>query len=97
MRSEQRSILDFIERRFSDTDAHWQDGNCYYFALILKDRFPSGKIMYDPIDNHFLFKYRGKIYDSKGLDTEERKLYDWSKYRNFDYLDYDRVVKYCLK
>lgn len=93
----QDKVLEFINRRFSSTDAHWQDGNCYYFATILKERFPSGKIMYDPIANHFLFRYRGKVYDSKGLDTEARKLYDWNKYREFDYLDYNRVVKYCIK
>jgi len=92
------SVLEFIFRRFGSTDAHWQDGNCYYFAVILKERFPKGKIIYDPISNHFLFKYRGHIYDSKGLDKEEREiLYDWDRYENFDKSAYDRVVKYCIK
>lgn len=91
-------VLEFIERRFSSTDAHWQDGNCYYFAIILKERFPKGKIIYDPIANHFIFRYRGKLYDSKGLDREEREcLIAWDKYEEYDYLDYNRVVKYCLK
>jgi len=92
------TILEFIQRRFGDTDAHWQDGNCYYFSLILKDRFPSGRIWYDPIDNHFVFRYRGNYYDSKGLDTVVRRcLIPWDKYREYDELDYQRVIKYCLK
>lgn len=66
-------VLEFISRRFKP-DQSWQNGNCYYFSVILKERFPKGKIMYDPVDNHFLFRYRGKLYDSKGLD--ERLLSD---------------------
>ena len=97
----QDKVLEFIERRFgqyvNDKQSHWQTGNCYYFAVILKERFSSGKIMYDPVDNHFLFRYRGKIYDSKGLDTEKRDLIAWDNYKDFDYLDYNRIVKYCLK
>lgn len=90
-------ILDFIDRRFGDTDSHWQDGNCYYFALILKDRFPSGKIVYDPVDNHFLFKYLGVLYDSKGIDNRSnREVIKWDKYREFDEEDYKNVIKYCI-
>ena len=41
-------VLEFIRRRFLQ-DCHWRDGNCYYFALILKDRFPESRIVYDAI------------------------------------------------
>ena len=91
------TVLEFIQRRFGDTDANWCTGNCYYFSIILKDRFPKGKIMYDPIDNHFLFKYRGKVYDHTGLPKIEDELIPWDEYEAYDELDYKRVIKYCLK
>ena len=31
-------IIEFINRRFK-LDCNWTNGNCYYFALILADRF----------------------------------------------------------
>ena len=31
--------------------------------------------MYEPVYNHFLFKYRGKLYDSTGIvKTEEKPI-----------------------
>ena len=48
-------VLEFIYRRFPD-DCHWTDGNCYYFACILKARFEEGEIWYDAVDGHFVFK-----------------------------------------
>ena len=88
-------VIEFINRRFKE-DCHWQDGNCYYFAVILKARFPRGKIMYDPILNHFLFKYKNKVYDSLG-ESQIKGLIPWDKYKDFDKSDYNRVVKYCIK
>ncbi len=58
-------ILDFIERRFS-TDCNWTDGNCLYFALILKYRFPKLRIWYLPIEGHFITGARGTYYDWTG-------------------------------
>ena len=37
--TKEEQILAFIKRRFSQ-DCNWIDGNCYYFATILKTRFP---------------------------------------------------------
>ena len=55
-------VLEFIYRRFPK-DSDWVNGNCYYFSLILQDRFPGGEIYYDVIDGHFLYCYNGKYYD----------------------------------
>ena len=59
-------VLEFIHRRFP-VDCHWLDGNCYYFALILLDRFPIGKILYDVIDGHFVCEIDGVKYDWSGV------------------------------
>lgn len=58
-------VLDFIHKRF-DKDCHWLDGNCYYFAVILKERFNDGEIYYNAVDGHFLFRHGGYLYDFKG-------------------------------
>lgn len=41
-------VKEFIDRRFK-ADCNWLNGNCYYFALILSDRFPGGTVYYDVI------------------------------------------------
>ena len=41
------------------------DGYCYYFAVILQERF-GGEILYDTIDGHFVTLIRGGLYDIRG-------------------------------
>jgi len=73
---DKEKIEDFIKRRFPD-DSNWTQGNCYYFAKILELRFPGGKVMYEPIDGHFLYQYNGRYYDHDGLYTgDTSRVYD---------------------
>ena len=58
----QREIRKFIYNRFP-YDNNWLDGNCYYFAIILKERFPEGKIIYDVSDGHFLVRIEDVYFD----------------------------------
>ena len=62
----QNFCIDFINRRFKE-DCNWINGNCYYFALILRDRFPGGIIYYDVINGHFIYQYNGNYYDWTGI------------------------------
>lgn len=64
------SILNFIHRRFPH-DSNWLDGNCYFFALILIDRFPSLRMYYDPIEGHFVVSSDGETF------------FDWSGIRRY--------------
>lgn len=89
-------VLEFIKRRFA-IDCHWLDGNCYYFALILKDRFKSGKIMYDVIKGHFIFLYDGKYYDWTGVIEPDGHLVEWDKMAEYDILVKQRVIEGCLE
>lgn len=59
-------IEDFIARRFQDNDMSFIEGNCYYFAIILCDRFPKLKIYYEPIEGHFLAGDGINFYDANG-------------------------------
>ena len=90
-------VLDFIHRRFPD-DCRWLDGNCYYFALILQDRF-GGDIYYDVIDGHFACMIAGVLYDWSGIvdDSEDdgHRWIAWDRFYEYDSLQFERIVKDC--
>lgn len=88
----QDKVLEFIQRRFKD-DCKWTDGNCYYFAIILKDRFPEGKIYYDTIWGHFIFEYLGQFYDWTGIKNPDTYLVEWDKFDKYDSLQKERIIR----
>ncbi len=88
-------IEEFINRRFQNKD-NWLSGNCYYFALILKERF-NGEIYYDPIDGHFMCLIDGFFYDWTGkLNIEKERLIEWSTYSAADCLHYLHIKEDCI-
>ena len=100
-------ILDFINRRFPLTEGdpcHWMNGNCYYFARILKSRF-RGEIWYDLVKGHFLFRHGDYFFDWSGIRTEYDfnkpetvdDLVKWPDYKNIDRAHYDRIVRDVIK
>jgi len=93
----QDEVLEFINRRFKK-DCNWLDGNCYYFAVILKDRFPDGKIIYDVIYGHFFFEYNGKCYDYSGEIVCPGGAYGvyWDEMDKYDRLQKDRIIRDCI-
>ena len=88
-------ISEFILRRFPK-DCNWTNGNCYYFAIILKDRFPEGKIFYDIINGHFVFKYQDKIYDWNGIYNSKGIFVDWEIFDEYDSLQKQRIIRDCV-
>ena len=88
-------ILEFIQRRFKK-DCNWVDGNCYYFAIILKDRFPEGKIFYDVIHGHFVFKYQDELYDWNGIHNSDGFLVDWESFDEYDSVLKKRIIRDCV-
>ena len=91
----ENEVLEFIQRRFR-IDCKWVDGNCYYFTIILKNRFPEGKIYYDVIDGHFIFKYYDKFYDWTGIIEPDGYLVEWDKFDEYDSLQKESIVKWCI-
>ena len=92
----ENKILEFIKRRFKK-DCDWTDGNCYYFALILKNRFPDGKIYNDVIYGHFVFKYQNSFYDWNGYyEKANSNLIEWDNFRYYDSLQEDRIIRNCI-
>ena len=88
-------IIDFINRRFSK-DCHWCDGNCYWFAVILTQRFPYLDILYLPVENHFVAGVSGVYYDWTGEITPEEDIILWDNMQSYDSLLYERIVRDCL-
>lgn len=89
-------VIEFIKRRFP-ADCHWKCENCYYFALILKDRFPGGKICYDVINGHFSYKYKNHYYDHTGMINPDGYLVIWDDFDDYDSIQKQRVIRDCIK
>lgn len=93
-------VEEFIRRRFPD-DCRWLTGNCYYFAVILKDRFPEGEIYYDVIDGHFLFKLGIGFYDYEGhayydAYPTNKDFVPWDKFDEYDPIQKEVIVRDCI-
>ncbi len=91
-----QDILNFIQKRFP-IDCNWTNGNCYYFAIILKTRFPSGEIVYDVIDGHFLFRHNNVLYDYRGEQSEEgRTIISWKHFNQYDKNQKRVIIRDCI-
>lgn len=88
-------ILDFIKRRWRK-DANWLDGNCYWFAHILKTRFPFLEIYYLPIVGHFICGDGVCFYDWTGVVDPEEVPFLLSDIEKQDGLLYDRLFRDCV-
>lgn len=71
-------------------------GNCYWFAYILKGRFPEGTIVYDEIMNHFGFLLDNNIYDITGVVTNKYDWDTWENAYNRDELRGKRIIRDCI-
>lgn len=94
-------VEQFIRRRFRG-DNNWLSGNCLWFSLILKKRFPGGRIYYLPIQGHFVYMYHGEYYDwcGKTIKAGNRSLETkrlLSSIKKDDPNWYNRLIDNCLK
>lgn len=93
----EEKILEFIHRRFPQ-DSNWTSGNCYYFAKILLDRFPSGAIYYDVVCGHFVYGNNDEYFDYNGkILLSFTHLVKWEDFELYDSLQYERIIKDCIK
>lgn len=97
-------IEEFIKRRFPTNNGNWTNGNCFFFAVILRERFADfddGWIVYEPITGHFLFKYNNCFYDWTGkveLTSQQlAAIVYWHHYDKIDSLHYWRIVDDCIR
>ena len=71
------------------------EGNCYYFAVILREHF-GGEIYYLPIENHFICKINKNFYDITGKVIPEEEPVCWTTFKDIDELEYNRVIRDCI-
>lgn len=74
-------------------------GDCYYFAIILKERFKDSITKYLTIDNHFVTEINGKLYDIRGDVTDIiniSQLINWDDMKDYDELLYKRIIRDCI-
>lgn len=71
------------------------NGNCYHFALILKELF-NGAIYYDNNIGHFITKIDGKYYDIKGETTPYSTVFEWATMSALEPNLYWRIVNDCV-
>jgi hypothetical protein len=101
-------ILDFIAK-FNSHDClqvleeTFTNGFCYYFAVMLKARFPEVVIYYDQIAGHFISLYQFKFYDVTGHlpkydapNQENVRLIEWNKMEAYDELLFECVLNDCV-
>lgn len=92
-------VTDFITSRFP-TDCQWTSGNCYYFALILFERFRncSPEIYYDVLEGHFTCKIGVHHYDWEGIikysdEYAGKYVKKWSEFADYDELQFNRIIR----
>lgn len=92
-------ILNFI-RQFQDLGATncFSNGMCYWFAVILKERFEDGLIVYNQIDNHFavLLYDTFRVYDITGDVSDKCEWEDFEFLSYADELLYNRLLRDCV-
>lgn len=88
-------ILRFISLfKAEGVEKVFTEGMCYWFAYILKGRFPAGKIVYISGYGHFIFKYGSKYYDVTGDVTSKYEFftkYDLKHLEEMDPIWYKRI------
>ena len=91
------SILEFIKIFNSPSNTIlFTECACYWFSVILHQRFPNSSIVYDPHQVHFATKINGKVYDITGLVVEDSDYIDWEYYSSSSD-DADMIMKYCIR
>ena len=92
-------ILDFIFRRFKGY-SDWLDGNCLWFAYILKKRFSQLEIYYLPIEGHFvcglLHDNKTIFFDWRGAIIVEEEPILFDSIKEDDPAWYQRLIRDCF-
>lgn len=90
----ENKILEFIHRRFP-IDCNWKSGNCYFFAVIMKEKYKCSIIHYDVVDGHFCVKIGDKYYDWEGVYSPTVPI-EWERFDEYDLLLKQRIIRDCI-
>lgn len=95
-----RDVLSFIAsfkgEHAEALEKSFTNGNCYWFAFILKERF-GGRIKYFPIANHFACLIGGTLFDVTGrIRHQDEPFLDWERYKEEDPVHWERIYRNCV-
>lgn len=96
-----KSILGFIQH-FRDAESTFLNGCCYWFANILYQRFQGdGAVYYDPVVNHFAWRYEDVYYDASGIcdvhiEGEHDPWIPWTYYCVKNPYEARRISRDCI-
>lgn len=80
----------------------FSNGMCWYFTVILRERFGAGdeyRVVYDPVINHFALEMdEGHIFDITGdiTDNKEYKWQYWEDYIQQNIREAQRICRDCI-
>lgn len=90
-------ILDFIKRRWT-RDSNWTNGNCMWFAIILKLRFPEVEVCYLPIPGHFVVEFNKEYFDWTGqVEVSNQPVNNFFELMKEDPLYAKRIIEACWR
>lgn len=89
-------VANFLKRFHCDRDIDvvFTSGCCYWFAVILHQRFPDSRIMYSIIDNHFAAEIDGRLYDVTGDVTGKYDVVPWDSFKNTNHGA--KIIRDCV-
>lgn len=91
-----KTINEFLEgMRNEGTVKVFTEGYCYWFAMILKERF-DGELMYNPVQGNFCCRVNGELWDITGEVQDDGNWQEWWLYQMNEPLDAERVRKACI-
>lgn len=94
-----QEVLNFIKKfKFAhkcELEEVFTEGNCYYFAIILKERFKNANIQYDPVYGHFVAKINNRLYDITGDVTETYT--NVTPFEDVDESQKKRIIRDCIR
>lgn len=82
------------EEKVSQKD-YWNNGRCYYFALILCSLFSELEIYYDPVNGHFIAGDGKHFYDVCGEYNAEKAI-PLKDIKDNDKEWYERLRRDCI-
>ena len=97
-------IYDFKKSNIPVITDLFTQGYCYYFALMLSDRF-GGEIMISEKENHFCCQIKVSVanyeisecFDINGIIANNRDFVPFSEYEKIDLLRYQRLIRDCVR
>lgn len=100
MKDDKNTILQFIDH-FKGSEDTFLNGCCYWFSVILYDRFFSERVVeiyYEPVEGHFITKIDNRYYDVRGDVTElyrGKPMYNMYEMYQNDVRMYERLMRDC--